>query len=93
MADQTATVETQPLSRAARRLRAALTREADQALPETQAELARALGVTKGAVSGWCSGECRPSLERMLVIERLYGIAVAEWVETEEAAAREAADA
>lgn len=57
----------------------------------TETELAKALGVTQQAVSGWFRGRCRPRPRTMVVIEQLYGVAVREWFEFEPTTSRRAA--
>lgn len=51
----------------------------------SQKEVAKELGVTRQAVSGWESGRTRPSVEKLVAVCRLYGVPVEElcreWVE------------
>ena len=52
-----------------------------------QETLASQLECTQQAVSAWANGTSKPSLERMLKLQSLYGIPVEAWAEeTEEAA-------
>ncbi len=67
-------------NRAARALRARLTPPPGE-VPDTQAELAERLGVTRQAVANWLSGQCLPSSKNMAEMERLYGIPMLEWLE------------
>ena len=48
---------------------------------ESQAEIARAVGVTEGAVSLWLSGERRPDRERCDLISTATGLPVGDIVE------------
>lgn len=50
----------------------------------TQGELAKALGVSQQAVSGWISGHSKPSRDRAVQIERLFGIPVSAWSDADE---------
>lgn len=51
----------------------------------SQKEVAKELGVTRQAVSGWESGRTQPSVEKLVAVCRLYGVPVEElcreWVE------------
>ncbi len=68
-------------SKPAERLSAALSGQRDpEAIPRTQTELARRLGVSTSAVNAWVKGHSRPRLDYAVEIEKLYGIPVAEWV-------------
>lgn len=65
--------------------------------PMTQRDLAKALGVTPGAVANWETGERTPSLAMAKQIARVFGVAVEDIafsgitaVEHEQAAAAEA---
>jgi transcriptional regulator with XRE-family HTH domain len=46
----------------------------------TRSGLASLLGVSKQAVSGWCSGRTRPSPEMALAIERRLKIPMQAWL-------------
>ncbi|MGE5590996.1 MAG: helix-turn-helix transcriptional regulator [Bacillota bacterium] len=46
--------------------------------PMTQRDLAKALGVTPGAVANWETGERTPSLAMAKRIAQLFGVAVEE---------------
>lgn len=48
----------------------------------TETELARALGVTQQAVSGWLHGRCRPSTPLMAAVEARFGIPMRTWLES-----------
>lgn len=45
------------------------------------AELARALGVSRAAVSGWVTGEFQPTPATMARIEELLGVPMRAWTE------------
>lgn len=47
----------------------------------TQAGLAKELGVTPQAISGWLRGEGRPSPRHMARLEELAGIPMRDWLE------------
>jgi transcriptional regulator with XRE-family HTH domain len=47
----------------------------------SQEVVAEALDCSQQAVSAWVNGTSKPSLERMLKLEQLYGIPVAAWAE------------
>lgn len=49
----------------------------------TGADLARKLGVSRSAVSGWLAGEYLPTPELMARIEDLTGIPMRSWTEPE----------
>ena len=40
----------------------------------TQTDVAKALGVTQGAISAWEQGKKKPTLEKLPAIAKLYGI-------------------
>lgn len=58
----------------------------------TQEDIANKLGVTQQAVSAWVHGGSRPSLERMMLLERLFGIPIQSWAEDAEDAEEKAPD-
>lgn len=62
----------------ARRLREKLSEKLD-GKPGTQADLARALGVTAQSVGQWISGETTPRTEHLAAIEDLFGIPMRAW--------------
>lgn len=66
------------ISRAARRLRLALT---PKKRPMSRGELAANLGVSHQAVHKWLSGTSRPGPDHMAAIERLLGIPMAQWTQ------------
>ena len=45
----------------------------------SQSEVARRLGVSQQAVYAWVAGTSKPSLERMIKLRDLLGIAVEDW--------------
>ena len=45
----------------------------------TQTEIAARVGVTQQAVQRWLSGKGKPSGEKVLAIEREYGIPAKDW--------------
>lgn len=45
----------------------------------TQGQLARALGVTRGAVCQWLSGATRPNLDRAAALELLTEVPCGAW--------------
>lgn len=53
-------------------------------LGKTQAELAKELGVTPQAVSGWIHGRGRPSPRLMKQLEESSGIPMRDWLEPQE---------
>jgi transcriptional regulator with XRE-family HTH domain len=57
-----------------------------------QETVAKELECSQQAVSAWVNGQAKPSLERMLKLEHLFGIPVASWAEevAEESAAEAA---
>lgn len=50
----------------------------------TQADMAKALGVSQQAVSMWVTGRSRPSAHQRVAIERIAGIPSASWLTDEE---------
>ena len=50
----------------------------------TQAETAKALGVTVSAVSQWESGDTNPSTAKLPVLAKLYGVTVDELLKEDE---------
>ena len=47
----------------------------------TQERIAQALGVSKQAVSAWITGVARPTPERMVQLERDFGVPMQAWTE------------
>ena len=50
----------------------------------TQADMAKALGISQQAVSMWVTGRSRPSAHQRAAIERIAGIPAASWLTPEE---------
>lgn len=51
-------------------------REARKSAKLTQAELAKQVGVTQGAVTQWETGRIAPKLQTMLTLARTLGVSV-----------------
>lgn len=74
------------MTNGARRLKQKL-EEKRKGKPHTQADLARALGVTAQSVNQWMTGVTCPAGRHMAALEQMFGIRASEWLDGEAGAA------